>query len=127
MLSSFLARFGLGRRSTVTFAPQAGQLVSVLCEDGRFAVMKLLATDRHGVHVRLYAQRFDSRPSGLDPSTLSIGAFAPGSDVPFSIGHMPLRTASFARWQPEPIAEEPVSEAELEGFRSWQEARGGYF
>jgi hypothetical protein len=40
---------------------------------------------------------------------------------------MPLTYEAFAGWQPSPLYREPVLEEELEGYRMWQEADGGYF
>jgi hypothetical protein len=82
-----------------------GDLVSVVTDEG-FGVVKVLAADEHGVH---------ARPFGPEHK-------------PFSIGHMPLSHASFAGWAPQLIRRgEPVAEEELDGYRMWQEAEGGYF
>jgi hypothetical protein len=108
------------------FAP--GDLVSVMTDDGRFGVMKVLAVDERGVHARLYVQRFARRPGPADLGELSMAPFGPGHDNPFSIGHMPLSCSSFAAWQPELISRgSVVAEDELEGYHMWQEAKGGYF
>jgi hypothetical protein len=105
-----------------------GDLVSVITDAGRFAVMKVLAADAGGVHVRLYVQRFDRRPGPAGLGELSTAPFGPGHDHPFSIGHLPLSHASFATWQPELITRGPaVTEEELDGYRMWQDANGGYF
>jgi hypothetical protein len=49
----------------------AGDIVSVVTEDGRFGVLKILVVDEGGVHARLYAQRFDERPKFADLGELS--------------------------------------------------------
>lgn len=116
-----------GRQARLGFEPAAGQLLSVLTDDGRYGLMKLLAVDRGGVHARLYVQRFGTRPSVADVGELALAAFGPGHDNPFSIGHMPISYRSFAGWEPLPVGEQPVTEAELDGYRTWQEASGGYF
>jgi hypothetical protein len=105
-----------------------GDLVSVLCDDGLHGVVKVLAVDRQGVHARLYVQRFEQRPCQVEVRELSTAPFGQGHDNPFSIGHMPLSHAAFAAWQPQTLARgEAVAEEELEGYRTWQEAKGGYF
>ena len=40
---------------------------------------------------------------------------------------MPLTHAAFASWEPVAMRREAVIEEELEGYRMWQEAKGGYF
>jgi hypothetical protein len=106
----------------------AGDLLSIPEEDGRFSVAKILAVDERGVHVRLYVQRFEQLPLRVDPAHLSTAPFGPGHENPFSIGHMPLSHATFATWQPELIARgTAVVDEELEGYRMWLDAKGGYF
>ena len=131
MIRRLLRRLGLAApRATKSLGdswPVAGQLVSVVTQDGQIGVAKLLAVDEGGVHVRLYAQRFRERPTEAELGELSTAPFGPGHDNPFSIGHMPLSHARFAGWRPEPICVRAVDEEELEGYRMWQEAEGGYF
>jgi hypothetical protein len=106
---------------------KSGELVSVLTEDGRFGVMKILAVDDRGVHVRLYSQRFVGRPQVADTGNLSTLPVVPVQGNPFSFGHMPFSHASFRLWEPQSIRSEPVSEEELRGYRMWQKEKGGYF
>ena len=89
--------------------------------------MKILARDRQGVHVRLYVQRFSVRPRSLPHENLTTAPFGAEHANPLSIGHLPLSFASFAGWQPQQLAKQEVDEDELEGYRMWQEANGGYF
>jgi hypothetical protein len=105
----------------------AGNLVSVRVDDGRFGVMKVLAVDDRGVHVRLYVQRFGRRPAADELGELSIVPPSPEEDVPLSIGHLPLSYRSFAGWQPETITAQSVLDEDLEGYRIWKDAQGGYF
>ena len=105
-----------------------GDLVSVAAE-GKFGVAKVLVTDAAGVHIRLYQERFDSRPLSVDAEMLTLGSmFAPPGE-PFSIGHLPLSYVSFLRgWEPQLIITGgTVGDHELEGYRSWEEAEGGYW
>ena len=129
MIQKLLA-LGLDSRSKATAPkiqiPKAGDLWSVLTEDGGYGVMKVLAVDRLGVHARLYAQRFKERPRAVDRTRLTTEPFKPG-EIPFSMEHVPLSNASFLGWQPEFLARGHVEEDELEGFQMWQEAQGGYF
>ncbi len=106
---------------------KAGDLLSVLAEDGQFGVMKVLAVDDYGIHVRLYTQRFSERPQHSDPHDLSIMPASLEHLNPFSFGHMPFRHSSFDSWEPQLLGSEPVSEEELAGYRYWRKERGGYF
>ena len=130
MIRKLLAALGLesrdDRAAAKAQAPVAGDLWSVLTEDGGYGVMKVLAVDKLGVHARLYAQRFKERPRAVDGVGLMTEPFKPG-ELPFSIGHVPLSNVSFQGWEPERITHGTVDEDELEGFRMWQEAQGGYF
>jgi hypothetical protein len=107
---------------------QAGDLVSVVAGDGRIGVVKVLATDEIGVHIRLYRERFDARPLSVEPEMLTLGSIFDPPPRPFSIGHIPLRHEAFAGWQPQLIASGgTVHEDKLEGYCDWAEAEGGYF
>ncbi|HEY0155620.1 MAG TPA: hypothetical protein VGB92_26770 [Longimicrobium sp.] len=85
-------------------------------------MMKVLAADGFAVHVRLYVQRFEQMPTAADLSSLTLGAFGPGSDNPFSIGHMPLAPRGFAEDNPVLLAEVEVADDELDGYRAWLDA-----
>lgn len=106
---------------------RAGDLLSVTAE-GQFGVVKVLAIDAEGVHLRLYQERFDSRPLSVDGEMLTLGSMFAAPGEPFSIGHLPMSHASFAGWEPQLIRSDGmVGEHELEGYRGWKEAEGGYW
>ena len=117
------------RRSKVSASSfEPGDLVSVVTDDERFGVVKVLAVDRGGVHARLYVQRFEARPGAEEVGELSTAPFGPEYENPFSIGHMPLSHQTFAAWQPVLIRPgASVDEDELDGYRMWQDAEAGYF
>ena len=131
MIRALLEAIGLGGRRAAAdglpVAPQPGDLWSVATGNGEYGVMKLLAVDAGGVHARLYVQRFRGRPTTVDPASLFTASFEPGSQNPFSIGHVPLSYESYHGWQPEFIGRGTVAEEELEGYRMWQDAQAGYF
>jgi hypothetical protein len=131
MIRPLLDAIAVRRRAKKPAPPGAftsGDLVSVVTNDGGFGVIKVLAVDEGGVHARLYMQRFYRRPRAGDLGKLSTAPFGPAHANPFSIGHMPLSHSSFIGWQPEVITRgSAVEEEELEGYRMWQEAEGGYF
>jgi hypothetical protein len=104
---------------------KAGGLYSV--RDGKelFKVAKVLVVDKDMVHVRLYKNKFSTRPSTLEPSELSMGSVK--DPVGFGIGHLPLDTQTFIGWDPVFLAETAVTDKELEGYRIWKENGGGAF
>ncbi len=104
----------------------AGDLLSVVADDGLFGIVKVLALDSQGIHIRLYQQRFAQRPLAVEPESLTLGSLF-ASDAPFSIGHIPLSHAAFRGWQARQVAPGTVADSELEGYRGWLEAGGGYF
>lgn len=106
-----------------SYGYEAGGIYSVW---GRAAyqVVKLLSVDEGGVHLRMYANTWLERPSTIDPTALTLG----GADDPaFSIGHMPVVRSNFLAMGPKLVTIERVKEDELEGYRMWEEAKGGYF
>ncbi len=114
------------RRARRQKPPDAGNLVSVVSEN-QFAVMKILAVDHGGVHVRLYAERFSRRPNAVQGLALTLAASCADGTKPFSIGHMPLSYGSYFMREPKICGSRPVADDELEGYGMWKDAHGGYF
>ena len=85
--------------------------------DGRYRVIKVLVIDRHAVHLRKYATRFDQLPSSIRSSDLSLDGS--GSAEGFGIGHFPLARAAFDQDGKVLIGHERVSDEELDGYRLW--------
>ena len=104
---------------------RAGGLYSTADGKGRFSVVKILVLEPNAVHVRLYKQRFSSRPTSVDPASLTLGQL--NDKDSFSIGHLPLSKASFASWGPVFISQQSISDDELEGYKTRKEAKGGVF
>jgi hypothetical protein len=99
---------------------KVGGVYSVRSEEEGFRIAKVLALDPGVVSVRIYKQSFPSRPQTVDVSSLTLGSIKdPGG---FGIGHAPIAEEGFAAWKPELLAEQPVTEAELEGYRYWKGA-----
>ncbi len=88
-------------------------------------MVKILVLEPDAVHIRIYKQRFSSRPASVDPASLSLGKL--GDKDGFSIGHLPLARRTFASWKPVYISQQPVLDSELEGYRTWKDAKGGIF
>jgi hypothetical protein len=102
----------------------AGGLYSTSNGKGEYSVVKILVLDPDVVHVRVYKQKFSSRPTSVDPGSLTLGKL---EDKDFSIGHLPLSRKTFASWDPVFIGQQSVSTSELEGYKIWKEANGGVF
>jgi hypothetical protein len=103
----------------------AGALYSVDDGEGFFRVAKVLIVDSGGVHIRLYKNRFETRPKNVDFSSLSLGSIHEKDG--FGMGHLPLTHRAFREWDPVFIGNSPVGPDELEGFNEWKLASGGYF
>jgi hypothetical protein len=97
---------------------RAGDLCSIASGDV-FKVAKVLRVADEAVHVRVYAERFLSRPVAVAPEELTLGSVDLQS---FGIGHLPLARAEFERWKPVVIAHGKVDPEELEGYELWAEA-----
>ncbi|WP_131667327.1 hypothetical protein [Psychrobacter pygoscelis] len=98
-------------------------------EKGGYNVLKVLKTDNEGVHIRLYSNVYPNLPTDLDITTLYLAGLDEQSEqIDLGMGHLPISFDSFMTWQAVPLNQfEPVSEDQLEGYRMWQEAEGGYF
>ena len=103
--------------------PAAGELYSVETGDGTFSIVKILAIDDDIVHIRIYNNRFATRPEQVDASQLSLGTL--DDQGGFGIGHFPIPLSEFEAWDPRFLQSEGVTEEELEGYRLWQEMTGG--
>ena len=104
---------------------RAGALYSVMGGKGYFQVAKVLMVDANGVHVRLYKNRFATRPETVSFETLVLGSIHDPDGC--GMGHIPLTVEAFRAWQPMFLANSPVAEDELDGYREWESAGGGYF
>jgi hypothetical protein len=70
--------------------------------DGSLGTLKVLATDDGTVDVLLYKNRFQTVPGSIDPKTLEV-----------NIKHEILSVRGFQNWQPQMVAEQPVTKEEL--------------
>src|SRR5436309_2495073 len=104
-------------------ALEVGGIYSTADGKGRYGVVKLLAHADGICHVRVYKQKFSTRPTAIDVATLSVGK--PGDSDGFGMGHIPLREAGFLEWQPVLIMKATVTPDELEGYKIWQKSGGG--
>src|SRR5690349_133431 len=86
--------------------------------------MKLLAYADGICHLRIYKQRFSTRPASVDVGSLSLGE--PGDPDGFGAGHISMREAGFLEMQPVLMTTIPVTPEragglqDLEGERRWR-------
>ena len=104
---------------------EVGGIYSTADGKGGFGVVKLLAHADSICHVRVYKQKFQSRPTTVEVGSLSLGK--PGDPDGFGMGHIPMREAGFLEWQPVLITKTTVTPDELEGYKIWKESGGGVF
>lgn len=90
---------------------EVGGLYIAQNKDGSYGVTKILALDDFAVHVRMYSNTFETKPSDLN-----------SSDLKFFIGHAPMAKEGFLIDKPELLKIEDVSENELEGYKMYLEA-----
>jgi hypothetical protein len=104
-----------------------GGLYSTPAEGGGYSVLKVLKTDKGGVHLRLYSNHYVQPPVKIDESTLYMAGInrKPGENL--GMGHAPISWKSFATWGAKFVQQSTVTEDELAGYRMWLEAKGGYF
>jgi DNA-binding beta-propeller fold protein YncE len=99
-----------------------GGLYFVRDPDGRLAVAKLLALDDASVHVRLYAERFTSRPPDGAMSRLTLDD--PDSPSGLSAEHLALSHHLFSTWRPQLIRQTRLSHGERAAYQRWQAQSG---
>jgi len=104
---------------------QPGALYSTSDGDGKFGVVKILVLERDAVHVRVYKQKFPSRPASVDPRSLTLAGI--NDKDGFGIGHLPVSRATFASWEPVFLSQQSVSSEELDGYKMWKEGSGKTF
>jgi hypothetical protein len=105
--------------------PEVGGIYSTIDDKSSYSIVKVLAHEDGVTHVRLYKQKFQSRPVTVDVATLSLGKIdEPGG---FGMGHLPLKDETFRQWQPVLITKSVVTPDELEGYKAWKAAGGGAF
>ena len=93
-------------------------------ENKDYGIVKVIAEDSIGVHVRSFSNKFSTRPKTINLSDLSLGKI--GDKNP-GIEHLPILKKVFQSWSPIFITKEPVKEDELVGYKEWLSAKGGYW
>ncbi len=102
-----------------------GGIYTIDNHDGSFGIVKLLAHEAGICHVRVFRDKFKSRPLVLNLSKLSIGRIDDPEGC--GIGHVPVREEVFKGWKPTLFARKEVTVEELEGYNYWKKSGGGTF
>lgn len=120
-----LLRFLLGR-SRPNWVE--GGLYYTRNDNGSYSVLKILKVDDVGLHIRVYSNQFAEPPSEVDESALYMVGVNRKPDERIGMGHLPFLKRSFEDgWRATFFQQSTVSEDELDGYRMWLEANGGYF
>jgi hypothetical protein len=104
-----------------------GGLYSYQNETRGYSVLKILKLDPQGVHVRMYSNHFSEHPEKLNEATLHLAGVERAPKETLGIGHAPISTQGFASLDARFIKQVPVKDEELEGYRAWKAAKGGYY
>ena len=98
-------------------------------EDGiGYTVVKILKIDDNGYHVKRYSNVFKEIPQKIDVDSLYIiGLDDIKEGEELGIGHLPIGKNNFESWKLTYIEKVEVKEDELEGYKMWREAKGGYW
>jgi len=104
-----------------------GGLYSVPYEQNKYLIVKVLKVDPDGVHVRTYSNVFTSRPQDIDEHKLYLAGMNHKPEEALGMGHIPLAKQAFDQWKPQLIKVVPVRDEELEGYKMWLDAKGGFF
>ena len=106
---------------------QEGGLYYCQNDDATFSVLKILKLDEHGVHIRQYSNQYPAPPPAVEESTLFMLGMDRKPEEKLGMGHLPISKNSFAGWDATFFHQSTVSDEELEGYKMWLEAKGGYF
>ena len=105
---------------------KAGTYFSVAETEFGYRIGKILNADEWGVHICLFSNHYLLRPDIIKTEELYMSS---KEDDPerFGIFHLPVLYSSFKNSEPKFILNGIVSEEELEGYKIWKDAKGGYF
>jgi hypothetical protein len=103
--------------STVSY--KAGDIYSVDDGNGKIGIVKVLVVEPKIIHLRVYKNKFNSRPKSINTTELSLGRIADKGG--FGVGHMPLDIDGFKDWKPELLINEKVEDNELDGYNIWKQ------
>jgi hypothetical protein len=121
-MSLFAFLFGCSRSELVE-----GGLYYMRNDNGSYSVLKILKLDEQGIHIRLYSNQFPTPPTKLDESVLYMVGLNRKPNETLGMGHAPILRKSFPGWHATFFQQSKVTSDELEGYKLWLDAKGGYF
>lgn len=105
---------------------EEGSLYVSPSDNGKLQVIKILKLDDYGAHIAMYENQYEHFPKYIDETTLTFGKYNTANKI-LSIGHLPLSYSALATYKLLFVQSGITGEEELEGYKMWQEASGGYF
>lgn len=104
---------------------EGGLYVSPL-NGNQLQVVKILKLDDLGAHIALYENHFSEFPAYIDETTLTFGRYDENNPI-LSIGHLPISYNTLVSYKLLFVQHSKITEEELEGYKIWLDAQGGYF
>jgi hypothetical protein len=101
-----------------------GGLYSMNDGEGSFGVIKVIAIEEKGTHVRLYRNRWTDRPTTIDEATLTL-AVNP-SHIIYGAEHLALTRKGFYSLQPVFIKQGTVTPEEIQPYKIWTTSGANY-
>ena len=98
---------------------KVGSICTLEDGDGKFGIVKVLVIEDEIIHLKIYKNKYDKRPSKIDLRTLSIGSMHDKDGV--GVGHSPFDKIGFYGWKPVEIAFETVTKDDLIGYEIWKD------
>ena len=95
--------------------------------NGSYSVMKLLKVEGGGVHIKIYSNQFDSLPTKVDESTLTIVGLNHKENETLGVADMPIKYDAYANYKATFVQQGTVTDEELKGYKTWKAADGKYF
>jgi len=96
--------------------PNPGDIFIIPNENREYEILKVIAVDDEGIHLRFYEDIFTDKPTSVCTETLE-----------WFLGHIPMSWDVWDDMEKEQIQNDPVSKEELEGYLYWKDEVGGVF
>lgn len=101
-----------------------GGLYSARASQNKWGIIKVIGHDSNAVSVRIYSNKFTSRPADINPSELFIAGIKDPSGHEPGIGHLPVTAEVFYSWAPKLIRTSEIAEDELSSYNEFKNAGG---
>ena len=98
---------------------RVGGIYSFREDEHTFIAGKILAVDKTTLHLRLYRNTFETRPTEDDVAHLTMGSLDDAEGV--GVKHFPMGISSFLQLKPLFLAQDSVRELELHDYFQWKQ------